>query len=479
MFHLLLAFLLAPAQASEAEELLRAGRVADALPVARAEAESAPSDLDAHERYIDILMTASLFGVAQETYEERAREVGDADSWYLLGRALPTADAARTAYERALELDAEHPRAHMGLGAILRAEGRIEEAVSAYQESVARDPTVGEAWAGLAAAQLGLGQQEEALASARQAVTHVPGEPEGYLLVAMLAPDEGLAVLQEAARRIPGDARVHAALAEHHLDAGDGAAAQSAARQALTIDASRTDAGLSLLFATSMAEGTLDAEGYRGLIEARALEEEDPRAARTRYDELVETYPDTPLTHMGRARVRMGAGNRSGAIEDLGEAMKLDPANVEASAALGLAMLEEGRTGEARLLLRRATQARPGDVSLAVAAATASAASGRREEATGFLEASAEVRPHDGRIPLTHAQLLEQAGEREEAHEVLREALLRIPQDDRLILALATSARHLGRIEEAVELLEILAERSGNDELRDLARRLQAGELGR
>ena len=54
----------ASAQESEAERLLRAGRVAEALPVARVEAESAPDDLDAQERYIDALLTMGLIGVA-------------------------------------------------------------------------------------------------------------------------------------------------------------------------------------------------------------------------------------------------------------------------------------------------------------------------------------------------------------------------------------------------------------------------------
>ena len=94
--------------ASEVEALLWSGRVAEALPAAQAEAEAAPADLAAHERYIDILLSLGMPSLADATYRERLGETPDADSHYLLGRAVITAEEAQVLYGEALRLDLDN-----------------------------------------------------------------------------------------------------------------------------------------------------------------------------------------------------------------------------------------------------------------------------------------------------------------------------------------------------------------------------------
>src|SRR5690606_20117134 len=108
---LLALILLSPSSfaAERVESLLRAGRLAEAIPLAEAEARAAPTDLDAQERYLDLLLTLGLPRDAETFCRERvAVKPGEADAHYLLGRALQSPQASRVAYEHALRIDPEH-----------------------------------------------------------------------------------------------------------------------------------------------------------------------------------------------------------------------------------------------------------------------------------------------------------------------------------------------------------------------------------
>ncbi len=475
---LLLALLVPTAWAgSEVESLMRRGRVSEALPLARAEAVAAPDDLDAQERLIDLLFSVGLAPEADRIYRARVAARDDADSWYLLGRAVLAAEDARAAYDTAISKQRDHARAYMGLGAVFRGTGRFQEAEMAYLAALDLNPKLSEAWAGLGAAQLAQGKVAEAVAAARGGVANVPDEADSYLALSVLVPEEAMAALKEAAKRVPDDARVHAAVAEEYLKVGDGANAKVAAEAALRIDPNRGDAQLSLVFADSMASGALDAAGYQGLIDARGAEEEDMTTALAAYDRLIAAHPRSSLPLMGRARVRATMGDRDAAIADLGAALALDPSNVEAMAASGLLLLEAGRASEAKPRLQRASAERPLDVSLTMAYARAQKESGDLDGAVATLARAEAVSPYDARLVLTRAKWLAESKRSSAAYDALREGVKRMPGDDRLVLSLAAAAKDLGRPEEAADLLEVLAERSGSEQLRDLARRLRAGDL--
>ncbi len=71
-----------------------------------------------------------------------------ADDWYDLALDLEAhdADQARTAYERALEADPEHPDAHVNLGRLLHERGRLDAAEAHYRRALARNPRHTTAW---------------------------------------------------------------------------------------------------------------------------------------------------------------------------------------------------------------------------------------------------------------------------------------------------------------------------------------------
>jgi len=462
------------AAGSQAEALMFSGRVEEALVVAREEALAAPGDLDAQERYIDLLLSVGLPDVAQRTFRARLEDhPTDADAHYLLGRSVTTAEEATASYRRALQLDPDHARSYMGLAAVQRTVGTNREAEAGYRRAVELDPTLGEAWVGLQAVLVVEGRPDEALQVARRAVQALPGEADSYLAISLLAPEEALDTLRTAVDRAGHDPRTHSALGEELLLVPDPAGARAAALRALAIDPALAEPQLTVLFANEMASGDLDLEGYRALVGARRLEAHDPPAALRAYQDLVARYPHTPLTWMARARVRTSLGASAGAESDLRQALLLDPGNVEASAALGLLLHRADRSAEAAPLLNTAAAGRPGDASLAIAAAEALAATGAWDEGLVHLERASSLHPRDVRVILARAKLSSEHGDLEGAYAVLRDALPAVP-DVRLVIALAAAARDLGRLEEAAALLEDLGRQSGEQAFIDMAARLRA-----
>ncbi len=78
-----------------------------------------------------------------------------AEAWVRKGAALAEAgekEAAREAFEKALRLDPQHPRAIVNLGNLALEAGRVEEAIERYQEALKLDPELADAHHNLAAA---------------------------------------------------------------------------------------------------------------------------------------------------------------------------------------------------------------------------------------------------------------------------------------------------------------------------------------
>lgn len=461
---------------SDARDLILSGRLGEALPAARLEAEAKPDDLDAQERYYDLLMSLGMAEVAVELARRRLAEAGeDTAARYLYGRVVPTAAAARAAYNQVLRDDPSFARAHMGLGAVERAEGRFELAIAAYRMAIAGDPSLGEAWAGLIAALLSTGKTDEALKASQDAMRAVPFESDAYIAYAVISPDLKLSVaaLRRGAERVPNDPRIHTMLAELLLELGEGAEALEATKVALTANPNHSEALLWQLFARSLIAGTLDGAGFQGVREARAMQASDAKGALERWSVLVEGYRRCALVWMGRASVQLALGRTSEADGDLRRALELEPNNVEATAARGLLLLRTGGATDALPLLRRAALGRPEDASLSLAVGQAELAVGQGDAARQTFEKAIRRHPFDSRIPMMYAQILSGSGEREGAYQVLSQAAERTPEP-RVLLALSAAARDAGYYEEAARAVEQIIEKTGAKDLQKTADRLRA-----
>jgi tetratricopeptide (TPR) repeat protein len=475
----LAASLAVPARAADVEALLRAGRVGEAVPAARAEARQRPDDLDVQERWIDLALSVGIREQALAPVEARLQaDPGDADAHYLMGRLALSADEAVTHYEAALARAPAHPRAPMGLAAIHRARGQLAEAVTAYRTALSRDPSLTEAWGGIQASLLLQGEREAALATAREAMAAVPDAPEPYLAVATLEPDRAREVLAEGVRRAPEDPRLHLTLARAHLDAGDGPAAMDSVRRALERAPHSAEGQYLAMASRDVAAGDLDAEGW-GRLDAAIRESGAARttaehdAVWSRFVQLTTDHPQCALCWIGRARAMASMNRLDRALFDARKAAGLAPTEAEVQATLGLLLLLDGQHDASLDWLRRAEQARPQDASLAIARLKAEEGAGHADEARRLAVEALARFPYDRRIILEVAGLIGRQGDPDGAYLVLREGLERRP-DPVIVVALAAAARDAGYLAEAVEILERLAAKTDLPRARELADRLRA-----
>lgn len=457
----------------DVDRMLNQGKIGDAIPAAEEAARSAPRDIDAQERWIDLMMSLGHPVIVGRHYQERVEaEPEDALAYYLLGRASITPEESMIAYRKAIALQPDFARAHMGMGAVHKALEQHEQAVAAYQKALDLDGTLGEAWGSLLSLYLDAGKREECLRLAELAMVKVPQLAEPYLIYAALNKELAEATLRRALKEVPPDARIWATLAELLLGQGKGDEALAAAKEAISLNATLSGPRIAELFAASMSEGTIDAAGYRALVDAHEQEKENPASVRGIYDEMVKRYPKSPLPWMSRARLR-AADDPKGAGADLERALVLDPSNLEATAALGMLLSHHGPYDRAAHLLEQAARKRPYDASLQVAFAKAAIKSGRVDDALRRLGAASQLHPYHVDIALHYALAQSTKGDPEAAYQSLVAAMARNP-DIRVIMARAAAAKESGRIAEALEIYDQLYARTQNDFFKKAAASIRA-----
>jgi tetratricopeptide (TPR) repeat protein len=138
----------------------------------------------------------ALFDFSVEDIEARThslvrppqREELDADDWYDLGcdLELTSADEARTAYERALELDPNHVDAHVNLGRLLHEEGAPAAAEKEYRAALDLDPNHDTAAFNLGVALEDLGRVRDAITAYARAVELDPDNADAHYNLAGL-----------------------------------------------------------------------------------------------------------------------------------------------------------------------------------------------------------------------------------------------------------------------------------------------------
>ena len=247
-------------------------------------------------------------------------------------------------YEHALAVTTDNYVAHDGLGAVLREQGHLDEAIAHYQEavrirptyagsqnnlgeallakgraaealphleeSVRLDPRVREAHLNLAAAHYTLGHPAEAIAECETAVRGWPDDPRaqtelGMALAENARVDEGLAHLREALRLAPGYAEVHYDLARVLLRAG------------------RTDEAVAE-FSETLRLRPEFAEGHFNLGNV-LLRQGRLDAAQVEYQAAIRLKPDFAQAHCNLGTAMVSAGRVDDAIQQFKEALRLQP----------------------------------------------------------------------------------------------------------------------------------------------------------
>lgn len=112
----------------------------------------------------------TLVGAVERALEADAHT---ADDWYNTAVDLEAVAAgeAVAAYRRALELDPDHPDAHLNLGRLLHEEGKLPEAEAHYRAAAATNADAARAHYNLGVVLEDQGRQAEAIAAYRKALS--------------------------------------------------------------------------------------------------------------------------------------------------------------------------------------------------------------------------------------------------------------------------------------------------------------------
>lgn len=182
------------------------------------------------------------FARAIVLYRQAAEEaVEDPEAWYNLASALQDAGRgaeARSAIERALQLDSRRPEAHNTLGIVYMSERKAEEARREFASATAIDPRNAPAWNNLGNALRALGRPDEAAAAYQRAASVAPRYAEplnglGTLEVDRNRPQAALSFFERALALAPASHEIRLNRAIACDLAGDRVAAIEAYRDFL------------------------------------------------------------------------------------------------------------------------------------------------------------------------------------------------------------------------------------------------------
>jgi len=327
---------------------------------------------------------------------------------------------AEQALRQAIELDPDYAAAHLALGQLYLAQGRLDAAERAFREAADLAPSLAAAHAGLRAVYVARGDsrraQQAALTARKAAVTADPHDPDAWreLGLAYLEAgrtDEARTALRQALALDPADASAWRALGDLSLAGGELAEARSAYLQALRDQPDMPDvyAGLAAWHA---ANGSwVDALAWRELAASLMLtitrSYELPMASSPASD------PAALLRSLGESY--LAVGDAEAAVVALEQAANLNPDDLETRRALARAYLAAGRIQDALVSYDLLTALRPDSSEGFVAQGDANLALERFPQAEAAYRRALDINPGDDWARLGLADALRAQGEDEAA----------------------------------------------------------------
>lgn len=419
-------------------------------------------------------------------------------SWTLAERArglalTGNAEAGLELAQRATEVAPADAEAWTILGVVAGRAGEPSIAEAAFRSALERNPSHAVARAGLAG-QLG---GDDAVREYQRALDAYPRLLEAYLALAEAQGGaRGLQVLRGAADALPDSVRLHRAVLQRVLAAGDGAGAVQYLRETLgaplsaspsiyaiaaELPAERSDAARELLEEGAAAHPT---DVTLAVAHARFLREQgDAAAAEARIRPLTESAPDNPrlanalalalvaqerldearellvsvadgsaTARFNLAQALLEAGLPRAAAEELEGDVGPAQDDPDVWAAYGTALAGAGRFDEAREALDRALELDPGQ---ALAERTAR----RLEERLAVAPDGTEELPAEARAAFDRGLTDLEQGRYGDAVVELRRAYEATPGETPLLaFYLANALQRDGRASEAIDLYEQVVE---------------------
>jgi tetratricopeptide (TPR) repeat protein len=353
------------------------------------------------------VLMAARYADAPEPFYLNAQTLAPGDRrWpYYLGHLYTTQGAyesARTAFERALELQADDVPALVSLGEVHLAAGRPEAAEPLFTRALALRPD--SVWAQISLGRAALARQDYALA-----VQH----------------------LEQALAADPGAAGIHYPLGMAHRGLGDMEEAESHLQLQGSGTVRRPDPLMQAMRASLRSPSAYEREGIQ------ALGAGDWEAAVAAFRRGIELAPENPsLRHrLGTALYMMG--DERGGRTQFEEALRVSPDHAEAHYSLGLILEGNGRIEEALHRFSTAVRHEPSYVEARSRLARLLRLVGRPNEALSEYSRVTAANPQDAEASFGYAMTLALLGRYQEARERLEEGVAAHPDQAIFAKALA------------------------------------------
>jgi tetratricopeptide (TPR) repeat protein len=255
--------------------------------------------------------------------------------------------------------------------------------------------------------------------------------------------DEAAGVLEEARRLNPASTRAGLALVRAYRLQGRYGAARKLLEEILS----------------SPDTGETDRTGARELLVEVLLDAGELDSAEKACQPLLAAGSPSATTRRLAGAVAYRRGDLPASISELKEAIRLDPHDSQALAALGLAMLQSGNLQEAAANLEEAVRLNPDSQSAVSNLAKVYQRQGRGEEAASVMEKFHnlyDLKSARQKIGPLRARGMEayDAGRLDEALESFREVLRLAPRDPQTLAQTGSVLLAMQRLDEARDSLE-------------------------
>ena len=324
-------------------------------------------------------------------------------------------EAARSAFQGALQADAENAAAHAGMGHVHHGAGVIDEAITSFEKALKLDKQCASAYLGLGQVCLELGRYEEAKSALRQAVRLKYGLEEAYRALGLASwrlgeSNKALVAYKLAIRENPLDAEAFCGLGDVYFRGlGQETVAIPAYRRAIALAPSLAGARI----------GLGDIHRASGQLE-EALQE---------YEEAIRLAPDKAAAYNGLSHVYRALGKYAEALEAHQKAIERDPDYAVSQDNLGDVYHALNRHAEAVQAYRQALREGKGGTETYIGLGDSLYALGELDEARAAYERALAREPQSARATRGLGNVHLAGGEPQQALPLYRRALVLDPID--------------------------------------------------
>lgn len=259
--------------------------------------------------------------------------------------------------------------------------------------------------------------------------------------------EEAVIEYRNALRLDPNHVQSHAAIARVFQSMGNHREAAAAYQHVLKLDGSNIHARLQL--GNYLTAGAAQNPGLAASAQEMA-------------EEILKAEPSNVDAHILLANVFTVRKEEDRAVQQLKQALELDPGNPKALLNLGAVLRNKDASG-AEAVFREALQRHPRSVEARLASANFYSSTGRLHDAETQLRQAFELAPADARVLHALADFYVWAGKPGEAEKMLKEAAARQPGAREPRRELAAFYSRSGNREKEVEALEEVLRVGKND----------------